>query len=33
MPTHVHILLSAKPQESVTNIVKKLKGITGQVAF
>ena len=30
MPTHVHILLSAKPKESVTNIVKKLKGITAK---
>lgn len=33
MPTHVHILLSAKPKESVTNIVKKLKGITAKWLF
>jgi putative transposase len=33
MPTHVHILLSAKPKESVTNIVRKLKGITAKWLF
>lgn len=30
MPNHIHLLVSAKPKLSITNIVKKFKGITGK---
>lgn len=33
MPDHIHIFLSAPPQESPTGIVKVLKGVTGLRLF
>ena len=33
MPDHVHLFISAKPQTSVMEIVKKLKGISARLIF
>lgn len=33
MPNHVHLFISSKPQTSVMEIVKKLKGISARLIF
>lgn len=33
MPDHVHLFISSKPQTSVMEIVKKLKGISARLIF
>lgn len=33
MPNHIHMLVSCKPKESLSTMVKKFKGITGKWLF